>query len=417
MSILVVLLPARPRGDAASIAASPGATTEYSYVLSADGMSVSGQGRATATMLPRADSLVALVADLDLGWHRVGVPRAPAARLRAALAGVLEEQLLDDPQQLHFALSPGAAPGGPGWVAVVHRAWLTGHLSQLENGGASIERVVPGSAPDEPPQGHFHAASDLSDGTHAQTWLTLSDGDGVQCVNLSGGLARALLPAWQAKGTQWSAAPAVAAQAERWLGVVLRVQSDAERSLQATRSLWNLRQFDLAARHRGLRALRDLVKRLRSPAWRPVRLGLASLLMLQVLGLNVWAWHQSRAIVDRQQAMTEILRSSHPSVRAVLDAPVQMRRETELLRAAAGQTGDGDLEALMAAAARAWPPGQAPAQSIRFEPGRLVLAAAGWSAGQVGEFGARLRAGGWQVEQVDGRLTITRLPAAQGAGA
>ena len=40
----------------------------------------------------------------------------------------------------------------------------------------------------------------------------------------------------------------------------------------------------------------------------------------------------------------------------MLDAPVQMRRETEALRAAAGKAGDTDLEPMLQAAASAWPP-------------------------------------------------------------
>ena len=34
-----------------------------------------------------------------------------------------------------------------------------------------------------------------------------------------------------------------------------------QRLLQAARSLWNLRQFDLAPRTRGARALRDSIRR------------------------------------------------------------------------------------------------------------------------------------------------------------
>ncbi len=42
----------------------------------------------------------------------------------------------------------------------------------------------------------------------------------------------------------------VAAQAERWLGAPVMVLPHEQRALQATRSLWNLRQMNLAARHR-----------------------------------------------------------------------------------------------------------------------------------------------------------------------
>ena len=44
---------------------------------------------------------------------------------------------------------------------------------------------------------------------------------------------------------------------------------------------------------------------------------------------------------------------THPQVRAVLDAPLQMARENDLLRASAGRPGDTDLEPLLQAAATA----------------------------------------------------------------
>jgi general secretion pathway protein L len=95
----------------------------------------------------------------------------------------------------------------------------------------------------------------------------------------------------------------------------------------------------------------------------------------------------------------------------VLDAPLQMQRETEVLRAAAGRAGDSDLEALLAAAAAAWPETQGPVQTVRFEPGRLTLAAAGWNEQQVAQFRDRLRPGGWAVESADGRIVLSRARA------
>ncbi|HET7528323.1 MAG TPA: type II secretion system protein GspL, partial [Burkholderiaceae bacterium] len=66
MSILVVLLPARDRS-----AASPGDAAEYAYLLSADGLTVSRQGRTTAALLPKADTVVAWVGPTDVSWHRI----------------------------------------------------------------------------------------------------------------------------------------------------------------------------------------------------------------------------------------------------------------------------------------------------------------------------------------------------------
>ncbi|MBK6786821.1 MAG: general secretion pathway protein GspL [Betaproteobacteria bacterium] len=412
MSMLVIQLPPRPRlqarqvgGDAAAPWRLP---QEWSFVLSDDGRTVVQAGQSAAALLPRADSLVLVLAEADVGWHRLPIPRAPAARLRAALAGVMEEALLDDDDALHFALAPGAAPGREGWIAVTHRPWLAAALAALEGAGRTVERVVPASMPSGQPgdaaRGHFFTAEA---GDDAVPWLTLAHAEGVACLRLAGGLARALLPA-AGEAVRWTTTPAAAAAAESWLGAPVPLLSDAERALEAAQGAANLRQFDLAARHRGSRALRAGTQRFFSREWRSVRLGLVALAVLHLLGLNAYAWQQREALVAKRQAMAELLRSTHPGVRAVLDAPVQMQRETERLRAAAGRAGDNDLEVLLAAAAAAWPDGQGPVQTLRFESGLLTLAVPGWAEAQQQQFRERLRGAGFAAEFEEGRLTVTR---------
>src|SRR3954454_8194831 len=121
MSVLVILIPPRPRLAARGAAEPPPRALEFDYVLSADGLGVTASGRDAPALLPRADSVVAVVADADVGWHRITMPKAPAARLRAALSGVLEESLLDDDEAIHFALPPQTAAGQPAWVAVLNK--------------------------------------------------------------------------------------------------------------------------------------------------------------------------------------------------------------------------------------------------------------------------------------------------------
>ena len=417
MSILLIELPLRERLSARATDAAPGLRlpAEWDFVLSTDGRKVASAGRAAPALLPRAESVVLVLADADVSWHRIDIPKAPPARQRAALAGVLEDTLLEDEEALHLALAPGAVGGQPGWVAVVHRGWLRAALAALEQAGLSVERVVSGSAPPEQgsgaARGHFFAHGA---GNDSAPWLALAQPSGVVCMRLAGALPRALQPAAE-QPVRWTATPAAAAAAEHWLGGPVAVMTDAERALEAAQGSVNLRQFDLAARHRGTRALREAGRRLLSAEWRPVRWGLVSLVLLQLLGVNAWAWQQRQALVERQQAMADLLRGTHPGVRAVLDAPLQMERETERLRAAAGRAGDGDLEALLAAAAAAWPDDQGPVQTLRFESGRLTLAAGGWGAPQLAQFRERLRASGYAVESADGRVTVTRPRAERGS--
>lgn len=411
MSVLLILIP--PRRRAAGGADAPPAGT-YRYVLSPDGLQLGTQGEAAPALLPKAASVVAVLDDADLSWQRITLPLAPAARLRAALGGVLEEQLLEDEQTLHFALPPGAVPGQPTWVAVTQHAWLRNELERLERAGLGIDRVVPSSWPGDTPQGHFREAAGEGSG-QAHILLAYADEDGATQLRLEGSLARDRLPHMLAKTPRWSATPAVAAPAERWLGASVTVLTDAERALLCARSLWNLRQFDLAARHRGTLALHDAARRFFSPGWRPVRIGLAALVLLQLAGLNAWAWHQRQTVAALRQAQDQLLRTTFTQVRTVLDAPVQMQRETDRLRSAAGRAGDDDLEALLGAAAFAWPAAAAPVQTLRFEPGRLSLSSAGWSAEQLAQFSDRLRGAGLAVDSADGRVTLSRARAPAGS--
>ena len=150
-----------------------------------------------------------------------------------------------------------------------------------------------------------------------------------------------------------------------------------------------------------------------SPAWRPARIGVLALVVLHVIGINLWALHQRSEIERRKQAMVTLLKAAHPQVGTIVDAPVQMRRATDSLRAAAGRVGDADLEAALAAATQAWPDGQAPIQALRFEQGKLTLVVSTWSADQVERFRARLRSAGWSVQATEGRLVLNRGGAAK----
>lgn len=402
MSLLAIQIPARARPPARA-AGDAVPATEFDYVLSANGRAVTGTGRATPSRLPKADSVVAVLADADVAWHLVTMPKAPTSRLRAALGGILEDALLDDDELLHLALPPRYSAGQAVWVAVVHKPWLSATLAMLEGSGLVVERVLPPWAPDGRARGHFS----LDGSADGALRLALLRAEGAVTLRTAGTLARALLPATSVT-VRWTATPSAAEAAERWLGQPVAVYTDAERALKSARSDWNLRQFDLAPRHRGLRAVRNIGRRFMSPEWRPVRWGVAAFAALQFVGLNVAAWQAQSQVDARKTAMGKLLQSSHPGVKLVYDAPVQMQRETDRLRAAAGRPGDGDLEVLLGAAAAAWPDGQGPVQTLRFESGRLILAAPGWGEPQLAQFRDRLKPAGLQVELAEGRVTVSR---------
>ncbi len=414
MSIVVVQLPERQRlsarGGPPPEESSSRLGTEYGYVTSTDGLLMTGQGTCGAALLPRAATVVAMLADTDVSWHRITLPKAPAARLRAALVGVLEEALLEDAEDVHLAVAPGATAGQPTWVAAVDRRWLRAELAALEKADVFVDRIVPASWPDDPPSGHF-AETSAGSGPDQGVLLHWAHAGGVANIQLQGGLSRALVPRPAPAGTRWSATPGAVAAAEQWLGMPVNVMSRAERALQAARSLWDLRQFDLAQRTRGARALRDGLRRFASPQWRPVRWGLAALVVAQIAGLNLWAWHHRSTIEARQKAIQAAVRTAFPRVSDLdvqRDAAAVMQREVQALRTLAGKPGDTDLEPMLMAAASAWPADRPPVETLRYEGGRLTLTAPGWSEQQVGQFRSLLQGAGWQVESNGAQMVMSR---------
>ena len=419
MSILILQLPARSRLNAElamaeTTSSTALATKEYAYVLSTDGQTVARQGRCALSMVPRADTVVAVLAPTDVSWHRLTLPKAPAARLRAALASMLEDALLTDPDDMHLALAPAAKVGQPAWVATCDLTWLTSQMMLLEKAKLRVDRVVPAVWPDEPATGYFHEVHEASSGAAADrgldivlTWSTL---DGVASWPLTGGLSRALVPESLPPQTRFFATPQVASPAERWLGQAVTVQTQSEHLLQANRSLWNLLQFDLTPNSKGFNAVSDRWRQFLSPQWRPVRVGLMALAAAQILGMNLWAWQQEHLLKLKRAEMVTLLQKAHPQVKAILDPAVQMQRETDALRAVAGQPGDNDLEGLMSLVASAWP-NDTPSATLQYDGSKLTVAPPpAWNPEDIEQFRAKLSATGAQVALSEGRLEIKRGP-------
>ena len=398
MSTLIVPL---PTGNAPS-------TAEWPYVLTHDGRSMAQHGEAPAALLPapgRPAEVVAVVPVSALSWHPVVLPpgtRANSPRLQALLEGLLEDRLLAAPHELHLALGPAGAQGAVRWVAACDRTWLLAGLQALEQAGRPVTRIVPecwpvADAPALRAVGPPEQARWLVSTSHAQApvlscpltpattaWLKASD---------------PTLPVL--------AEPAVAALAEQAMGRSVTLETAAERWLAAARSPWDLAQHQLArsGRHRAAQRLtRGLQELLHAPAWRPLRWGLAALVVAQIGGLNAWAWKDRQALAQRQQAIRQVLTQTFPSVPVVVDAPLQMRREIHALRQASGMASGQDLETLLGAAAAALPADRAPT-AIDFTPGELRLKGLNLQGSALDDAQARLQAGGFSVRQ-EGDVTL-----------
>lgn len=341
---------------------------EFDYRIEPDARQVELQGRALASLLPAAARQgVALVLPARaVSWHALRLPqrvaqsllgpRADTARVRAVLGGALEEQLLDDAQQLHFAVfaapSPpdaGAADAGQSlWVAVCRRDWLAAGLRALEAAGIPVTHIVAECEPASTAQ----EASITWTGDSDAAQLIVATHQGV-CVLPVGDAALHWVRAHA--GATVLAEPGAVALAESCLGVPVEMQSPAQRQFQAVQGRYNLAQmeFSAARKDRWAKALgAQMQTLLHARNWRPVRWGLVGLLCVQVLGLNAIAWQEKNQMAAQRQALRTSLLASFPHITVVVDPVLQMQREVDVLARARGVASGVDLAQVLAVSAR-----------------------------------------------------------------
>ncbi len=413
MSTLIICLPTTAHGPA----------TAYEYALTPDGRTLASHAAVPAALLPSEDrggEVLAVLPASQVSWHSIELPKGMGAgspRLRAVLENLLEDRLLDEPGQLHLALAPGAASGAPVWVAACDRNWLRGHLQALEASGKPVARIVPEFAP-ETGAVQLHIVGEVDLPFMVLTGQTVS---GVMRVPL-GGAGLALVQQLSSgadaadEEMQTLAEPGVAALAEQLLQRKIGLMTRQQRWLDASRSPWDLAQFDFTntSRTRTVKRLSSVGREIwQAPGWRPARWGAAVLLLANLLGLNAWAWKEQSVLQARRKAIETTLTQTFPQVRVVVDAPLQMEREVAALRQATGAASGRDLEAILAALGAATPADKS-ASAIEFSAGEARIKGLQLSAQEATDLSARLKGLGYTA-RLEGDTAIIKQGAAQGA--
>jgi general secretion pathway protein L len=339
------------------------AASGYSHVHS-DGHQVMRSAFGPASLLSTsAGEVVALIPHSRLSWLSVQLPPgSQGARLASVLEGLLEDRVLDDTADLHCVLDPSSVDvpktGGQALVAVCNKSWLRDALAPLHANGLVVQRLVPELSPRAQPLLCVMGAPN-------QSPLVLCHSQGVTLLpsNISQWTAFppysvfASLPPAQAPLV---AEPAMVERVEQLLQRRPVMQNAAQRAVIATQSPWDLAQGEWAQgrSQRFLRLAQQAWQALvHAPAWRSVRFGLATLLVLHVAGLNAVAWYERQAVDLQKAQLDKILTTTFPSVRLVIDAPLQMQREVATLQQKTGRVSSNDFEPMLAAVANALPEG------------------------------------------------------------
>lgn len=398
MSTLTITLPPGP----------PSANATCLAVLGDDAGVVTRHVQAPLALLPQAagGETVAVLMPEQLSWHRVDLPKGALAntgRLRTVLEGLLEDRLLDEPQHLHFALQPQARAGAPLWVAACDRAWLRAWLQTLEQSGRAVSRIVPLLAPGATEAG----TTVLATGSPEQAWLYQTSAQGVAVLPLDA-TGAALLQS-DATPINTLAEPGVAELAERLLTGPVTLQTAPQQALAAAGSDWDLAQFEFL-RTRQARTRQHLLAAAaslwRAPHWRPARWSALALVLVNLVGLQAWAWKEQSVLAAKRSAIQAVLTGTFPEVRVVVDAPAQMARALADLQRQSGATSSRDLETMLGLFQALAPELGAP-QAIEFVAGELRLKLPAVSDATVAGLAPRLQAQGYDAQLRGDSLVIT----------
>ncbi len=348
--LFVFVPPHRALGGRGKLASS----TVVSFV--AVGAKGTESGETPIALLPKASAVDLVFDTSDVFVAAVDAPRMPEAKLRLALPNLLEERLLSDPADCHFAFTPqarsgtvttiAAAPKLP--VAVIDRGLLTSALDALSEAGyrprAAYSEIYVVPAP---------AAGVLS--------VRLDRGRGIARSGKHDGFA------FEFDG---ASVPAPLLLAVRQLGIK-RVQAygrDAGRLVQFAEQLGvavdaSQREIDVAATETAVNLLQGafapggLLGSLSLPKLTTAKLkvpliwsGVAAATF--VVGMNAyWLKLEAEAKAIRAQ-METAFRSAFPEATAVVDPVLQTQRQLGALRARAGIPSADDFSVLNAQAAQ-----------------------------------------------------------------
>jgi general secretion pathway protein L len=140
--LLVFVPPRRALPGKAQLAAS----TVVTYVAFNAGAATSQAGETPIALLPRAAAVDIMFDSADVFVTAIDAPKLSDAKLRQALPNLLEDRLLSDPSDLHFAFEPPARASGSTTlaaqpkiaVAVIDRILLTRALDAFNEIGMRV---------------------------------------------------------------------------------------------------------------------------------------------------------------------------------------------------------------------------------------------------------------------------------------
>lgn len=345
-------------------AASPVAWT----LVRPDGTPAS-EGESLIAGLPSARRTTLVVAASRVLLANATLPSRGARRIRGALAYLVEDQLTSDPESVH-AIAAGAPRGKLQSIAVIEREWLQGLIASFEAAGIRPDSVTAETC--LPPIADREWTLVLRDDGG---FLRTGEAAGMSFDGaLDGAVPDVLRLALDAARGAGSAPLRIVIRADsppdvnawvRELGVPCEAAGPWRPWQCVGRPSIEFLQGDFARTSGALSRL--------WPRLRPAALLAASAVAIEVAG-TFCHWGVLRYEKAQLEArMNDQFRAAFPQAQAIVDPALQMRRNLQAARAAAGVPFEGDFLPLLANAARANPGARWNVKTVGYEAGRLRL--------------------------------------------
>lgn len=300
---------------------------------------------------------------------RVNLPTRSRAKIQQALPFALEDQLIGEPEQLHFSYKIQEDDSLA--VAVTSRERMQSWISQLTTAGLRPTGLCPALLALPLDAGSWSVAFHEND-----IWVRTGTGSGFTCAASADApptlLEIALREAQEKQNAPLGLTvihPPAGFDQNAWntklkLPVTVQKQdfwADYRESVPAL----NLLQGSFAPS----RQMQEML-----PGLRPAAVMLA-IWLLGSLGFNTWEWwHLKSTHENLKQEMTKVFRQTFPDARVVQDPALQMQRLLEELQGKSGKSSQADALPLLGNVApviQAHP--QIKLRSIQYDASRLTL--------------------------------------------
>ncbi|TFW06574.1 general secretion pathway protein GspL [Oxalobacteraceae bacterium OM1] len=355
MNTLFLRLPSKAVADSLP----PGTPLVCPYAAT-EGNAIEREGVATLSelgdIIPRVRRVVVLLAASDVTLLRVKVPPLSAARLKAALPNLVEDQLMSDPEDC--VVVAGQAVGDTRTVGVVQRDWLELLSRTLLSLGARSITAIPAQLC-LPSQDDAVLGAVSEHGTDIDVALRLSEQDGMGLSIVADQPETAAFEVMQSLH-------AVVPQGNIVLYVPQARVRDYQDSLHVAPALEervalhadNWPRWIAGAQQSGL----DLMSGLGMAAaprfdWKPWRWTIilaVAVLLVNALALNI-DWLRARREADTlRSAMFQTYKNAYPKETVIVDPLAQLRQKIAAAQRESGQLAPDDFISLAAAFSDAW---------------------------------------------------------------